>query len=136
MSAKIDKTNVTDEKEREFTSDEVRDHDERDSLWVIVDAGVYDVTRFIDDHPGGEDVLKEFGGRDASQRFLEVGHSADAHELMKKYRIGRVVDYDDTDVPDGTDTSAPEYSEGVGWLPLMAGLCASVIAYYVLNYVF
>ena len=39
-------------------------------------------------HPGGEEVLKEQHGLDASNAFEDVGHSSDAREQMKTYEIG------------------------------------------------
>lgn len=43
-------------------------------------------------HPGGEEVLLEQAGKEASEAFEDVGHSTDARELMKKYRIGQLVE--------------------------------------------
>ena len=41
-------------------------------------------------HPGGEEVLKEQHGKDATHAFEDVGHSSDAREQMKAYEIGRL----------------------------------------------
>ncbi len=41
-------------------------------------------------HPGGEEVLKEQHGKNASNAFEDVGHSADAREQMKAYEIGQI----------------------------------------------
>ncbi len=38
-------------------------------------------------HPGGEEVLKEQNGKDATHAFEDVGHSSDAREQMKQYEI-------------------------------------------------
>lgn len=43
-------------------------------------------------HPGGEEVLLEQAGNDGTEAFEDVGHSTDARELMKKYKIGDVVE--------------------------------------------
>lgn len=42
-------------------------------------------------HPGGEEVLLEQAGKEASEAFEDVGHSTDARELMKKYLIGELI---------------------------------------------
>lgn len=41
-------------------------------------------------HPGGEEVLLEQAGRDATESFEDVGHSSDAREMLKQYYIGEV----------------------------------------------
>jgi cytochrome b involved in lipid metabolism len=38
---------------RSLTWGEVSEHKNTDDLWIVVDNGVYDVTRFQHDHPGG-----------------------------------------------------------------------------------
>lgn len=43
-------------------------------------------------HPGGEEVLLEQAGKEATEAFEDVGHSTDARELMKKYKIGELVE--------------------------------------------
>ncbi|CAG2163669.1 unnamed protein product [Oppiella nova] len=139
----MDKTTANSGQDREFTRDEVRDHNETDSLWVIVESKVYDITHFLGEHPGGRDILREYGGMDATNRFREVEHSADAIEMMKAYKIGRVVgediatQWDDGDGGDGsTQQLAEQYSITVGWLPMLIGIGVTLISYYVINYSF
>lgn len=50
------------------------------------------VTFFFLQHPGGEEVLLEQSGKDASELFEDVGHSTDAREMMTKYKIGDVAE--------------------------------------------
>ena len=49
---------------------------------------VYDVTSYLDDHPGGGDVLLDVAGQDADEFFEDVGHSKDAREDLKKFYVG------------------------------------------------
>ncbi|KAJ9539192.1 hypothetical protein OSB04_031925 [Centaurea solstitialis] len=51
---------------------------------------VYDVTKFLDDHPGGDDVLVLATEKDATEDFEDVGHSQDAKDIMKKYYVGEI----------------------------------------------
>ncbi|KAB1219711.1 Cytochrome b5 [Morella rubra] len=51
---------------------------------------VYDVTSFLEDHPGGDDVLVSATEKDSTDEFEFVGHSDSAKELMKKYYIGDI----------------------------------------------
>ncbi|KAJ3340177.1 Cytochrome b5 type B (outer mitochondrial membrane) [Gonapodya sp. JEL0774] len=39
-------------------------------------------------HPGGEEVMVEVAGQDATEGFDEVGHSKDAIEMLKDWYIG------------------------------------------------
>jgi cytochrome b involved in lipid metabolism len=55
---------------------------------MTIDGQVYDVTSFLEDHPGGEEVLVELAGQDASEAFEEIGHSEDARDLLKKLLVG------------------------------------------------
>lgn len=54
---------------------------------------VYDVTKYIQSHPGGIDVLIEAAGTDASEAFNNAGHSDDAFDLMEPLRIGTLKGY-------------------------------------------
>lgn len=56
--------------------------------WIVIREKVYDVTKFIDLHPGGEEVLMDAKGKDASAIFEDVGHSHEAIKMMKDYCIG------------------------------------------------
>lgn len=35
-----------------FSKDEVASHSKSDSLWVVIDEDVYDLSKFQDEHPG------------------------------------------------------------------------------------
>lgn len=47
-------------------------------------------------HPGGEEVLMEQAGKDATESFEDVGHSTDARELMQNYLIGNLPEVKET----------------------------------------
>ncbi|VDO18476.1 unnamed protein product [Heligmosomoides polygyrus] len=74
-----------------FTLEDVAAHNSEDSAWLVIRGKVYDVTKFLDDHPGGSDVLLEQVGKDATEAFDDIGHSSDAKEMMEEYYIGDVV---------------------------------------------
>ena len=57
-----------------FTPADVASHNSPDKgLFIIVDKNVYDVTNFVDEHPGGAKILKRVAGKDASKQFWKVG---------------------------------------------------------------
>uniref|UniRef100_A0A8C0EKE7 Cytochrome b5 n=1 Tax=Bubo bubo TaxID=30461 RepID=A0A8C0EKE7_BUBBB len=43
-----------------------------------------------DGHPGGEEVLREQAGGDATENFEDVGHSTDARTLSETFIIGEL----------------------------------------------
>ncbi|CAH3020124.1 unnamed protein product [Porites evermanni] len=79
---------------KKYTLEEVKKHNQAGSSWLVIDNKVYDVTKFLDEHPGGEEVLLEQAGGDATENFEDVGHSSDARELMLTYLIGELADED------------------------------------------
>lgn len=68
----------------------VAQHDEYSDCWIVIYDRVYDVTQFLRDHPGGEDIIMEHAGRDATLAFHGTGHSRSAIEQMSDYLIGEL----------------------------------------------
>uniref|UniRef100_A0A5F5PL07 Cytochrome b5 n=1 Tax=Equus caballus TaxID=9796 RepID=A0A5F5PL07_HORSE len=73
-----------------YRLEEVAKRNSSKEIWLVIHGRVYDVTRFLNEHPGGEEVLLEQAGADASESFEDVGHSSDAREMLKQYYIGDV----------------------------------------------
>ncbi|KAF9920226.1 hypothetical protein FBU30_009983 [Linnemannia zychae] len=71
-----------------FTTADLAEHSSKSSLYLAIEGKVYDCTDFIDEHPGGEEVLIDEAGKDATESFEDVGHSDEARELLKKMYVG------------------------------------------------
>jgi predicted heme/steroid binding protein len=72
---------------------EIGKHSHEKDAWIVIDGFVYDVTNFLNIHPGGVDIIAEHFGKDATEAFkdpLVHMHSQNALEMMKKFRIGVV----------------------------------------------
>uniref|UniRef100_A0A1I7Z2I0 Cytochrome b5 heme-binding domain-containing protein n=1 Tax=Steinernema glaseri TaxID=37863 RepID=A0A1I7Z2I0_9BILA len=69
---------------------EVAQHNTAESCWIIMDDKVYDLTKFLQEHPGGDEVIVEQAGADATESFNDVGHSSDARAMADDYLIGRL----------------------------------------------
>ncbi|CAG2178493.1 unnamed protein product, partial [Oppiella nova] len=118
-----------------YTLKEIREHNTRESVWLLIHNSVYDVTKFIDEHPGGEEVLLEQSGGEATDAFEEIGHSMDAKDMMSEYKIGELCSSDKTKMTaigknstDSTPTVLSGYSKGwKSWaLPLGFAVFASI----------
>ncbi|KAK9910117.1 hypothetical protein M0R45_034092 [Rubus argutus] len=84
--------------------DEVAQHKYKKDCWIIVSGKVYDVTSFLEEHPGGDEVLLLAADRDATDDFNDVGHSDSAREMMEKYYVGEV---DTSTIPEQPNYKLP-----------------------------
>ncbi|KQK82577.1 cytochrome b5-like isoform X2 [Amazona aestiva] len=75
---------------RYYRLEEVQKHNNSQSTWIILHHRIYDVTKFLDEHPGGEEVLREQAGGDATENFEDVGHSTDARAMSETFIIGEL----------------------------------------------
>uniref|UniRef100_A0A8C5IS47 Cytochrome b5 type B n=1 Tax=Junco hyemalis TaxID=40217 RepID=A0A8C5IS47_JUNHY len=116
-----------------FTLEEVAKHNSSREAWLVIHGRVYDVTRFLDEHPGGEEVLLEQAGRDATESFEDVGHSTDAREMLKQYYIGEVhpSDREKQGSKNSSRTSSDQTSSWSTWLiPIFGALVLGLMYRY------
>ncbi|QRW16198.1 cytochrome b5 [Rhizoctonia solani] len=66
-----------------ITLDQLKEHTKKDSFYALIHGKVYDVTKFLDEHPGGDEVIMAEGGKDATEAFEDVGHSDEARDILK-----------------------------------------------------
>ncbi|XAR61947.1 Flavonoid 3',5'-hydroxylase [Bertholletia excelsa] len=71
-----------------FTLSDVAKHKSKKDCWFIINGRVLDVTKFLEEHPGGEEVLIESAGKDATKDFNDIGHSKAAKNMLLKYQVG------------------------------------------------
>jgi hypothetical protein len=76
-----------------YTRWEVARHHGDDSLWLIIDQGVYDVSSYLAKHPGGAPVLQAYAGQDVTEIFhgLTTHDAPSVRALLPHFRIGRVL---------------------------------------------
>ncbi|XP_075214739.1 uncharacterized protein LOC142320622 [Lycorma delicatula] len=67
---------------------EVALHDSMSDCWIVICNYIYDVTNFMLQHPGGEFVLLDQAGRDATFAFFDAGHTLSSTTSLQKYKIG------------------------------------------------
>ncbi|MBD3839806.1 MAG: hypothetical protein IE878_05410 [Epsilonproteobacteria bacterium] len=79
-------------KSSEEISKEISNHNSKEDCWISVNGKTYDVTEYVNNHPGGEAIL-EGCGKDATELFFTrpmgsgTSHSAQAEELLKSYLV-------------------------------------------------
>ncbi|XP_014488146.1 PREDICTED: cytochrome b5 isoform X2 [Dinoponera quadriceps] len=125
-----------------FTRAEVAEHVGSTNTWIIIHNKVYNVTSFLNEHPGGEEVLLEQNGQDATEAFEDIGHSTDARQLMETFKIGELVEeekvkdakkksiYWSNDNPDEENFSGSWRS----WLiPIALGVLATLVYRYFIS---
>jgi cytochrome b involved in lipid metabolism len=78
-----------------FTAAEVARHCTRDDLWLVlrINGGpkVYDVTSYVEEHPGGDAILTNAGG-DSTTAFLGPQHPPRVMDLIEEFCIGDLVE--------------------------------------------
>jgi len=133
---------------KEYTIAEVRAHNTKGEPWLTIHDKVYDVSKFLDEHPGGEEVLLEQAGRNATEHFEDVGHSSDARELMKQYYIGDIVEAERKEAPKKAkaavesktvpplvkESTPAKSSGGFPIVPALLALVASGVAFYIFKF--
>lgn len=77
---------------KKITMEELAKHNSPSDCWLLIDGKVYDVTNYIDSHPGGR-IMVNFCGQDATQAFNTKGqkgkpHKPVAYEALKNLYIG------------------------------------------------
>ncbi|MCJ1271438.1 fatty acid alpha-hydroxylase [Lobaria immixta] len=76
-----------------ITSTDVASRKTAASCYVTVGTKVYDVTGFLDAHPGGGELILEYGGKDVAEIMddqLSHAHSDSAKEMLDEMLIGFV----------------------------------------------
>ncbi|KAL4940575.1 hypothetical protein BDV06DRAFT_213361 [Aspergillus oleicola] len=51
---------------------ELERHATAEDCWIVVHSRVYDITAFLDEHPGGAAIILKYAGNDASKAYDEV----------------------------------------------------------------
>ncbi|XP_043275079.1 cytochrome b5 isoform X2 [Venturia canescens] len=108
MASAAESTNIP---TKYFTRAEVAKHNDSKECWLIIHNSVYNVTAFLNEHPGGEEVLLEQAGNDATETFEDVGHSSDARQMMEPFKIGEIT-LEERNVSTKEDKKGKDWSGG------------------------
>uniref|UniRef100_A0A7S3MR49 Cytochrome b5 heme-binding domain-containing protein n=1 Tax=Favella ehrenbergii TaxID=182087 RepID=A0A7S3MR49_9SPIT len=116
-------------KGRKFTDlNEIFEHNTKESLWLLIDMKVYDVTNYK--HPGGKQIFLQNAGQDATTQFEDINH-----ENADKYMPGLLIGY--YEPPEDEDSGAPgilDKKDGSGDDDMMSriflAVAFAIVAYY------
>ncbi|AQZ13889.1 CYB5 (YNL111C) [Zygosaccharomyces parabailii] len=119
-----------------YTFEQVAEHNTPQDAWLIIDGKVYDVTAFVEEHPGGDEIVLDLAGQDGTEAFNDIGHSEDAVAMLKDLLVGSL---DPASMPAKSEKiasvgqNATTGGEGSGKLALACALVFFAVAYYVAN---
>ncbi|XP_068671536.1 fatty acid 2-hydroxylase-like [Montipora capricornis] len=76
-----------------FSVEDVQLHNKENDAWITHRGKVYDVSDFLERHPGGKDILVSYAGQDVTTLMTQPEihqHTSFAYGWLGKYQIGRL----------------------------------------------
>ncbi|XP_039603800.1 cytochrome b5 reductase 4 isoform X1 [Polypterus senegalus] len=74
----------------EVTEEELARHNKNDDCWICIRGLVYNVTPYMEYHPGGEDELMKAAGMDGTDLFDQVHRWVNYESMLKECLIGKM----------------------------------------------
>src|SRR3989338_2014866 len=75
---------TTHNKTKQITLNEVKQHNTRSDAWIILRGNVYNITNFLDHHPGGVDIMDQILGEDCTALFEEYHGFVNSDFILEK----------------------------------------------------
>lgn len=75
---------------KEYTCEEVKQHCTKNDCWVIISGEVYDLSKWIQFHPGGELPIRYMAGHDCSDVFKAFHPEWITQKKLPSFKIGKV----------------------------------------------
>jgi cytochrome b involved in lipid metabolism len=84
-----EKTEENGKTEKTYTMEEVAKHNSKESCWTVIRGEVYDLTNWIDKHPGGADKILKICGKDGTDLFVrQHGGKEKPEKILEDFEIG------------------------------------------------
>lgn len=74
----------------EVTEEELAKHKLEEDVWMAIRGKVYNLTPYLEFHPGGIDELMRGAGKDSTQLFDEVHRWVNVDSMLEKCYVGRL----------------------------------------------
>ncbi|KAJ2769556.1 hypothetical protein IWQ57_003054 [Coemansia nantahalensis] len=71
-----------------LSMDEVARHNKRNDCWMVIRDKVYNVTRYLDFHPGGRGELMRAAGKDGTELFYSTHAWVNIDTMLEKCLVG------------------------------------------------
>ena len=75
---------------KEYTMEEVAKHNAPPSVWSVYNGSVYDITMYINVHPGGKKMLEKVYGKDMTALFNKFHGYIKIDKIIGPLKIGTV----------------------------------------------
>lgn len=104
-----------------LTMEEVAKHTQPGNVWIVINGEVLDVTNWIPNHPGGEQAIMQYAGKDASTEWNMIHQPGTVEKnlnfVVKKGKLAGA----ETEAADGPVDDTPPPPEGNGGIPGVVG---------------
>lgn len=74
---------------KSYTKSEVSLHNKRTDCWIIINDKVYDVTPYVEEHPGGDAILVH-AGDDSTEGFFGPQHGTRVFDMIEDFCVGKL----------------------------------------------
>ncbi|XAR53387.1 hypothetical protein NMG60_11021925 [Bertholletia excelsa] len=85
--SKVAHSNASSKESKRYTKIEVSLHNKRTDCWIIIKDKVYDVTSYVEEHPGGDAILAH-AGDDSTEGFYGPQHATRVFDMIDDFYIG------------------------------------------------
>jgi len=80
---------VSTQRQNTYTLDQVKKNNSKENCWSVIRGKVYDLTNWIDKHPGGADKILNICGKDGTEFFVKQHGGKEMPEnALKNFEIG------------------------------------------------
>jgi cytochrome b involved in lipid metabolism len=80
---------AAEEEEKLYTMAEVAAHNSRSSCWTVIRGDIYDLTQWVNEHPGGPVKILNLCGKDGTQAFgKKHGGQEKPEQKLEQFKIG------------------------------------------------
>lgn len=96
-------TNIQNLEEKKFTYEEISKHNKKNDVWVTYKNSVYNISNFIDSHPGGKDKIMLSAGKGLEpfwNLYRQHLKPEILNDILEPMKIGSIQNYDESKYKD------------------------------------